>query len=354
MPPTKNPRVISVGYEQGDAFDLQCDVLALKYAQDFYGVDRAVSRALQAAGVDIEQLRPEVGRHVLVPSRGVVKARSVLLLGVPPLPSFGYANVEEFARRVLEVLLLEAPETTHVGMTLHGANFGLDVVECARRQVAGIQSALHESRFPRVLKAVTIVERDPDRIEVLQELLRGNRGHTFEVLRAPELHGRGRVTILAPQRNDVEVRGTFIYTSDPDAGQPASVFVAMPFDKKMRTVWKYGIQKPIHEAGLNCERMDEMHFTGDILDRMKALIQRAGLVIADITGNNPNVFLELGYAWGLGRATLLLVQRDEASGQQTQLPFDVRTQKCLFYEDAVDLEEQLRKALDGMNLTSRD
>jgi hypothetical protein len=98
--------------------------------------------------------------------------------------------------------------------------------------------------------------------------------------------------------------------------------------------------------------MDEQSFTGDVLDRMKTLIERAALVIADITGNNPNVFLELGYAWGLGRGTLLLAQRDEGSGQ-TDLPFDVRTQRCLLYDDAVDLEQQLKAALDGMSLSRR-
>jgi hypothetical protein len=344
---------VAVGYQTGDALAFECDVLVLKYAQGFHGVDLAAARALESAGVAAEQLTPEVGRHILVPSKGAIKAKSVLLLGTPTLRTFGYGNIEELARRALEVLLLEAPETRDVGMTLHGPNLGLDVTECAQRQIFGIQSALRESRFPRRLQAVTIVERNPDRIEVLQSLLKNDGAHTFQPFRAEASEERGGVAVIAPVQDRVEVRRTFVYSSEPDAGQPGSVFVAMPFDKAMRTVWKYGIYQPVHEANLNCERMDEVHFTGDILDRMKALIERAELVIADITGNNPNVLIELGYAWGVHRPTLLLLQGEEALIDPKTLPFDVRTQRCLFYEDAVDLEEKLKALLTGLKLTRR-
>jgi len=34
------------------------------------------------------------------------------------------------------------------------------------------------------------------------------------------------------------------------------------------------------------------------LDQVKKEIESATLVIADITGSNPNVYLKVGYAWG--------------------------------------------------------
>jgi hypothetical protein len=350
MTPQLSPHVISVGYEQADALNYDCDVLVLKYAQGFHGVDDAVAKALQTAGCNLAELQPEVGRHVLVESRGAIKARSVLLLGTPPLLAFGYATIEEFAHHSLEILVTNAPQAVHIAMTLHGPNFGLDVQECVHRQVAGIRSALGASLFPRALRAVTIVERDADRLEALAESLRSPTAHTFlEVGVSPPSAQSGGMPVAAPLRENVEVRTTVAYSAQPDADQRPSVFVAMPFNKTTRTVWKYGIEKPVHEAGLNCERMDEMHFVGDIVERMKSLIQRAELVVADISDENPNVFLELGYAWGVGRPTLLLAQRDDAAPQK-ELPFDVRTQACVFYLDAVELEEKLKAALEDLKL----
>lgn len=345
--------VIAVGYEQNDVLNYECDVLVLKYAQGFHGVDEVVSNALGAAGYNLGELRPAKGRHVFVASRGAVKAQSVLLLGTPPLGAFGYANVEEFARHALEVLVAEAPQAARVAMTLHGANFGLDARECARRQVAGIRSALGASLFPPALEAVIIVERNPDRVEALAEVLGTPHGQALAgAATAPAAAERGSSAFAAPRLAGVCARSTAVYSDEPDAGQPPSVFVAMPFNKKTRTVWKYGIEKPIHEAGLNCERMDEMFFAGDIVERMKKLIQRAELVVADVSDNNPNVYLELGYAWGVGRPTLLLAQCEDGEPQR-ELPFDVRTQRCVFYQDAVELEEKLKMALDEVRRGSR-
>jgi hypothetical protein len=96
------------------------------------------------------------------------------------------------------------------------------------------------------------------------------------------------------------------------------IFVAMPFDKKMDDIFHYGIRNAVNSAGYLCERADEASFTGDILDFIKQRLGKARLVIADLTSTNPNVYLEVGYAWGLGIPTVLLVQDAQ------ELKFDVK------------------------------
>jgi len=61
-----------------------------------------------------------------------------------------------------------------------------------------------------------------------------------------------------------------------------------------------------------------------------------------LTTANPNVFLEVGYAWGKGRPTILLVRDHD------ELPFDVRGQRCLVYGKIRELEEALAKELKGL------
>ncbi|MES0447355.1 MAG: hypothetical protein ABUJ92_12495, partial [Desulfobacterales bacterium] len=75
-------------------------------------------------------------------------------------------------------------------------------------------------------------------------------------------------------------------------------FVAMPFRKDMEDTYYYGIQRAVHANDLLCERIDQEAFTGDILERIKKKIETAAVVIAELSGANPNVYLEVGYAWG--------------------------------------------------------
>jgi len=63
----------------------------------------------------------------------------------------------------------------------------------------------------------------------------------------------------------------------------------------------------------------------------------------------PTCFLEVGYAWGRGRPVLLVCQKDD--GRNPLLPFDVAASRCLFYEDAVELEELMRGSMEGLSST---
>lgn len=68
-------------------------------------------------------------------------------------------------------------------------------------------------------------------------------------------------------------------------------------------------------------------------------IDHADFVIADVAGSTANVLFELGYAYGRGKPTLVLVNRAEAQ----QLPFDLRDFRFLIYQpdDVPSLRSQL-------------
>ena len=79
-----------------------------------------------------------------------------------------------------------------------------------------------------------------------------------------------------------------------------------------------------------------------MLDRDWIRIDNAALVVADLTDANPNVYLEVGYAWGRGVNTVLLV------AQGDELKFDVRTQRCLIFQSIRHLEELLTAELTSL------
>ena len=63
------------------------------------------------------------------------------------------------------------------------------------------------------------------------------------------------------------------------------------------------------------------------------------MIIADVTGANPNVYLEIGYAWGLGRPTMLIAHSAD------ELKFDLKTQRCYVYRSIKELEQQVKGML---------
>lgn len=113
----------------------------------------------------------------------------------------------------------------------------------------------------------------------------------------------------------------------------------MPFRDDMRDHYDYGILTAAQRAGLLCERLDEAHFTGDILTRVKSRIDACKAVVADLSYANPNVYLEVGYAWGRNKPTILLVRDGD------ELKFDVQGQRCLKYRRIKDIEQSLGEEL---------
>jgi hypothetical protein len=120
------------------------------------------------------------------------------------------------------------------------------------------------------------------------------------------------------------------------------VFVAMPFAPEFDDYFHYGIQQAVNTAGFLCERADLATFTGDVIVWVKERIDSARLLVADLSTANPNVYLEVGYAWGKGIPTVLLA-RDRAD-----LKFDVKGQRCLLYTSIRRLEELLTRELGGL------
>ncbi|EII3115732.1 hypothetical protein HJ076_17500 [Vibrio parahaemolyticus] len=114
------------------------------------------------------------------------------------------------------------------------------------------------------------------------------------------------------------------------------IFVLMPFSEDFDDVYKLGIKQAAVEAGAYAERLDEQIFNEGMLDRIFNQISKADVVVADMTGRNPNVFYEVGYAHALGKKIILLTKNAD------DIPFDLKHQQHLVYEGSiVRLKEML-------------
>jgi hypothetical protein len=310
----------------GDALDQKVDLLILKHAQAAHGLDEIVESRL---GLRLEGTLPP-GEHQLVPG-GRLAARDVLFIGVPTLDRFRYADIADFAQAGLEAAARTVPDVREIALTLHGAGYGLDELACAEAELAGLLRGIGSSAALRDLRRVRLVERDRKRAERITKRFR----------RVLDAHPDGGFVLWPASRGPSSRLGEWTSQVTKDR---AHAFVAMPFDKKFDDLYGYGMSAAINANGLLSERIDKSVYTGDVLDRIKELIETSVLVVANLTDDNPNVFLEIGYSWGRGKPTVLLCERQEGS----QLRFDVQGEKCIFYTSIKDCEQKLEAELRGI------
>lgn len=112
----------------------------------------------------------------------------------------------------------------------------------------------------------------------------------------------------------------------------------MPFSEDFEDVYQVGIKPACKDAGGYCERVDEQIYYESILDRVYNQINKADLIVSDMTNRNPNVFYETGYAHALGKKVILLTQNSD------DIPFDLKPYPHIIYSGKIaELKKELEK-----------
>ncbi len=99
----------------------------------------------------------------------------------------------------------------------------------------------------------------------------------------------------------------------------------MPFSEDFDDLYHLGIKPACEKAGAYAERVDEQIYQESMLARIYNQIAKADIIIADMTGRNPNVFYEIGYAHALGKPVILLTSNAE------DIPFDLKHYPHIIY-----------------------
>jgi hypothetical protein len=83
-------------------------------------------------------------------------------------------------------------------------------------------------------------------------------------------------------------------------------------DASLDTACDTAIVPAIQDAGFAARRVDR-HNAGDLLkSEIVQFIERSQIIVADVTNERPNCYLEIGYAMGLGKkANLILTARED-------------------------------------------
>jgi len=119
-------------------------------------------------------------------------------------------------------------------------------------------------------------------------------------------------------------------------------FVIMPFASQFDEIYETirdSLEGP--ELSFNCSRADELQGGGHIIKDILREIAEAEIVIADLTGKNPNVFYELGIVQMLKDVEKVILLSQDAES----IPFDVRVFRCIIYKQSIQGARDLKDKL---------
>jgi hypothetical protein len=117
-------------------------------------------------------------------------------------------------------------------------------------------------------------------------------------------------------------------------------FVIMPFGPEFDRV-EDAIRTAATSCGMECLRGDGLRKPGGVIAQVIQAIRRAAAVVADVTGNNPNVLYELGIAHQmLGPERVVILAQDSKAA-----PYDIQEFRHLNYAESLEGREKLAKEL---------
>lgn len=118
-------------------------------------------------------------------------------------------------------------------------------------------------------------------------------------------------------------------------------------------LFKHVLAPVCKECGLEAVRVDQMNDVDSINQTIIDKLNTSELVIADMTGHNPNVFYEIGYRRCTGKPIIHLRDKKET------IPFDVNSIRTFDYDltdlDSVDeIKERLVKTINQLSLENNE
>jgi len=129
-----------------------------------------------------------------------------------------------------------------------------------------------------------------------------------------------------------------------------SCFVVMPFHNLYEIEYEKVIKPAIEESGLECIRGDEIYAEQEIIHDIWKSLKECRLVVAELSGRNPNVLYEIGLAHAIGKPIILITRNQE------DVPFDLKALRYIYYDTnnpewgqtlKTDLTKKIRGVLDN-------
>lgn len=170
--------------------------------------------------------------------------------------------------------------------------------------------------------------------------------HVNQVLQQTGAEIYPRETMLMPEikNNDANTRNfNPIFKGRNFTIEPDLCFVLMPFRSPFTEVFEKHIKPTLKKCGFKVMKADDIFKSTPIVEDIWEHINKAGLIIADVTGKNPNVFYELGIVHTVGTEVIIITQKEK------DIPFDLKHYRHFRYENN---QQGLSKLRDNLKKVS--
>jgi hypothetical protein len=144
--------------------------------------------------------------------------------------------------------------------------------------------------------------------------------------------------VLNQDTDDVGALATEVVALAERMVMPHKVFPVLPFTLPFADV-KDTIDVCCRNASLELEDIEREATTARIIPRILDGIRRAAFVVADVSEARPNVYFEIGLAYGMAKPIVLTAKAG------TTLPFDLADMPVLFWDSQRSLRDQLTSRL---------
>ncbi len=126
--------------------------------------------------------------------------------------------------------------------------------------------------------------------------------------------------------------------------QPTTAFIFMWMDPTKRDLEEVAntFKEVFSQFGIRAVRADDVEHQDKITDVVLQHIQSSEFLIADMTGERPNVYYEVGYAHAIGKRPILFRRKG------MPLHFDLSVHNVPEYENNTELKRLLRRRLEAM------
>ncbi len=168
--------------------------------------------------------------------------------------------------------------------------------------------------------------------------------HSWEFENINKMEGYARVRALefltkVSRQQSEQVLDPFQFPSINVPIDKKLAFVLMPFSEPWSTrIWQKHLRPIIKTCGLIARRADDLYGPNVVQDIWRS-IKEAGIIYADVTNRNPNVYYELGIAHAIGKPVIVATQSPD------DIPFDLRSFRHVIYQDNSDGYDVLQKVI---------